>query len=50
MNEAKFSVVGIRAVDEAPKIAEKKWYKEIPLRVYLECSSVLHTLHSCCHV
>ena len=31
MNEAKFSVVGIRAVDEAPKIAEKKWYKEIPL-------------------
>jgi len=30
MNEAKFSVVGIRAVDEAPKIAEKKWYKEIP--------------------
>lgn len=31
MNEAKFSVVGIRTVDEAPKIAEKKWYKEIPL-------------------
>ena len=31
MNEAMFSVVGIRAVDEAPKIAEKKWYKEIPL-------------------
>ena len=31
MNEAKFSVVGIRAVDEVPKIAEKKWYKEIPL-------------------
>lgn len=31
MNETKFSVVGIRAVDEAPKIQEKKWYKEIPL-------------------
>lgn len=40
MNEAKFSVVGIRAVDEAPKIAEKKWYKEIPLTAMtiLPCS------------
>lgn len=35
MNEAKFSVVGIRAVDEAPKIAEKSGIRKYRLHLAL---------------